>query len=173
VLTKTNLQIIDYLFAGGGASATLLLMQMEKDGLLLGKSIVIIDPDTKTVNDKTYCFWENANETLVHNCQHLISKQWQNVSVNQNTPEELLPMEYFHISSVDLYNELQKIISRNNITRVHEQVNTLESFEDTVYVGLDSGILNSKMVFDSRPPKFSLPKKNEAHLFQSFLGYLI
>lgn len=173
MLTKTNLPIIDYLFAGGGASATLLLMQMEKDGLLLGKSIVIIDPDTKTVNDKTYCFWENANETLVHNCQRLISKQWQNVSVNQNTPEELLPMEYFHISSVDLYNELQKIISRNNITRVHAQVNTLESFEDNVNVVTDTGIFNSKMVFDSRPPKFSLPKKNEAHLFQSFLGYLI
>ena len=165
--------MIDYLFAGGGASATLLLMQMEKDGLLLGKSTFIIDPDTKTVNDKTYCFWENANEILVRNCQHIVSKQWQKVSVNQSAPEELMPMEYFHISSVDLYNELQKIISRNNITRVHAQVNTLESFEDNVNVVTDTGIFNSKMVFDSRPPKFSLPKKNEAHLFQSFLGYLI
>lgn len=165
--------MIDYLFAGGGASATLLLMQMESDGLLLGKSIVIIDPDAKTVNDKTYCFWENANEKLVSDCQHLVSKQWQKVSVNKNSPEELLPMEYFHISSVDVYNELQKIISRNNIKRVHAQVIALESFEDNVNVVTEVGIFNSKMVFDSRPPKYNLPKKNEAHLFQSFLGFLI
>jgi lycopene beta-cyclase len=173
VLTKSKLPVIDYLFAGGGASATLLLMQMEKQNLLTGKSIVIIEPDAKTINDKTYCFWENANDTLVNTCKHLISKQWQKVSVNQNTPEALLPMEYFHISSVDLYNELQKIIVRNNINKISSYVKELLPIEDNIEVITNEETFTAKMVFDSRPPQFNLPKKNEAHLFQSFLGYLI
>ncbi len=173
MLTKSKLPVIDYLFAGGGASATLLLMQMEKQNLLTGKSIVIIEPDAKTLNDKTYCFWENANDTLVKTCKHLISKQWQKVSVNQNTPEALLPMEYFHISSVDLYNELQKIIVRNNINKISSYVKKLLPIEDNIEVITNEETFTAKMVFDSRPPQFSLPKKNEAHLFQSFLGYLI
>ena len=38
---------VDYLFSGAGASATLLLLNMEKHGLLQDKKILIIDPDTK------------------------------------------------------------------------------------------------------------------------------
>ena len=45
---------VDYLFAGAGASATLLLMNMEKQGLLKDKKILILDPDAKDDNDKTY-----------------------------------------------------------------------------------------------------------------------
>ena len=74
---------IDYLFAGAGASATLLLMCMEKQGMLKDKKILILDPDTKYKNDKTYCFWSEKNEQLSLQCRHLINHQWSEVSINQ------------------------------------------------------------------------------------------
>ena len=81
--SQIEFPITDYLFAGAGASATLLLMSMERQGMLKGKNIIIVDPDSKTVNDKTYCFWGENDKWPALQCQHLISRQWDKISVNQ------------------------------------------------------------------------------------------
>lgn len=170
---ENQIAIIDYLFAGAGASATLLLMSLDKRNLLDGKNIVIIDPDTKLKNDKTYCFWENSDDSIVKSCNHLISYEWDKVSVNANKPEFLEPMKYFHISSIDLYNELQKIIKKYNILRIHNPVVQLKNTNYGVEVKTKNETIASKLVFDSRPPSFLPLKTNETHLRQSFLGYVI
>jgi lycopene beta-cyclase len=164
---------VDYLFAGAGASATLLLMCMEKQGLLKDKKILILDPDTKHNNDKTYCFWSEQNEPITLQCQHLISHQWSEVSVNRNKQESLLPKQYFHISSIDVYKELRRIIEQHNLQRIQSSVVELTPFENGVKVTTDTNIWESTMVFDSRPPKYLPLKKDDAHLLQSFIGYVI
>jgi len=164
---------VDYLFAGAGASATLLLMSMEKQGLLKDKKILILDPDNKHNNDKTYCFWSEQNEPITLQCQHLISHQWSEVSVNQNKQETLLPKQYFHISSIDVYKELRRIIEQNNLQRIQSSVVELTPIENGVKVITDTNIWESTIVFDSRPPKYLPLKKEDAHLLQSFIGYVI
>ncbi len=164
---------IDYLFAGAGASAILLLMSLDERGMLHGKNIIIIDPDNKLKNDKTYCFWENSEDLIVKRCKHLISHQWEKVSVNSNKPQLLHPMKYFYISSFDLYKELQRIIEKYNILRIHQPVLALKKSEHGVAVITNDDTFLSKTVFDSRPPYYLNLKKNESHLLQSFLGYVI
>ena len=164
---------IDYLFAGAGASAILLLMSLDERGMLHGKNIVIIDPDNKLKNDKTYCFWENSEDLIVKRCKHLINHQWEKVSVNSNKPQLLHPMKYFYISSFDLYKELQRIIEKYNILRIHQPVLALKKSEHGVAVITNDDTFLSKTVFDSRPPYYLNLKKNESHLLQSFLGYVI
>jgi len=164
---------IDYLFAGAGASAILLLMSLDEREMLHGKNIVIIDPDNKLKNDKTYCFWENSDDLIVKRCKHLISHQWEKVSVNSNKPQLLHPMKYFYISSFDLYKELQRIIEKYNILRIHQPVLALKKSEHGVAVITNDDNFLSKTVFDSRPPYYLNLKKNESHLLQSFLGYVI
>ncbi len=164
---------VDYLFAGAGASATLLLMCMEKQGLLKDKKILILDPDTKHNNDKTYCFWSEQNEAITLQCQHLISHQWSEVSVNRNKQESLLPKQYFHISSIDVYTESRRIIEQHNLQRIQSSVVELTPFENGVKVITDTDIWESTIVFDSRPPKYLPLKKDDAHLLQSFIGYVI
>ena len=164
---------VDYLFAGAGASATLLLMCMEKQGLLKDKKIFILDPDTKNNNDKTYCFWSEQNEPITLQCQHLISHQWSEVSVNRNEQESLLPKKYFHISGIDVYKELRRIIDQYNLQRLQGSVIELSTTEHGVKVITDSQIWESSLVFDSRPPKYLPLKNDDAHLLQSFIGYVI
>jgi lycopene beta-cyclase len=164
---------VDYLFAGAGASATLLLMCMEKQGLLKDKKILILDPDTKHNNDKTYCFWSDQNEHITTQCQHLISHKWSEVSVNRNKQESLLPKKYYHISGIDVYKELRRIIEQNNLQRINGSVVELSPVENGVKVITDTDIWESPMVFDSRPPKYLPLKKDDAHLLQSFIGYVI
>ena len=164
---------VDYLFAGAGASATLLLMCMEKQGLLKDKKILILDPDTKNNNDKTYCFWSEQNEQLTLQCRHLISHEWDEVRVNRNEQESLLPKKYFHISGIDVYKELRRIIDQHHLQRIQSSVIELTPIENGVKVITDIGIWESSFVFDSRPPKYLRLKKDDAHLLQSFIGYVI
>ena len=164
---------VDYLFSGAGASATLLLLNMEKQGLLQDKKILIIDPDTKQNNDKTYCFWSEQNEPLTLLCRNLISHQWDEVSVNRNIKESLLPKKYFHISSIDVYKELRRIINQYNFQRIQGSVIEMTAIENGVKVITDSNIWESSLVFDSRPPKYLPPKNDDTHLLQSFIGYVI
>ena len=164
---------VDYLFAGAGASATLLLMNMEKQGLLKDKKILILDPDAKDDNDKTYCFWAEQNQQLTESCRHLISHQWEEVSVNRNKQESLLPKKYFHISGIDVYKELKRIINQYHLQRIQSSVVELISIENGVKVITDTNIWESSFVFDSRPPKYLPLQNDDAHLLQSFIGYVI
>jgi lycopene beta-cyclase len=164
---------VDYLFSGAGASATLLLLNMEKQGLLQDKKILIIDPDTKHNNDKTYCFWSEQNEPLTLLCRNLISHQWDEVSVNRNIKESLLPKKYFHISSIDVYKELRRIINQYNFQRIEGSVIEMITIENGVKVITDTSVCESSLVFDSRPPKYLPPKNDDTHLLQSFIGYVI
>ena len=146
---------------------------MEKRGLLKDKKVVVIDPDAKNTNDKTYCFWSNPNEPIAQQCGHLISYRWERASIGQNQPQSLSPLNYAHLSSIDLYGELHRIISDNNIQRIYGAVLSLETSETGVQLTTENGNWYAQTVFDSRTPQYLKPKTNEAHLFQSFMGYVI
>jgi lycopene beta-cyclase len=164
---------VDFLFAGGGAAATILLMSMERHGLLAGKSWVVVEPSPKTSNDKTFCFWGKPDELPAAACSHLISKQWGFVRVNNADSESLSPQYYHHVSSLDLYNELRRLIDRHAGQIIHTRVHqtTIENGRPLVFT--DTEVWSAALVFDSRTPTYLPAKNNEAHLIQSFLGYLI
>ena len=163
----------DYLFAGAGASAALLLMCMDNQGLLHNKKIIILDPDPKSLMRKTFCFWGESDEMPASFCQHLIRNEWEKVRVNQNIPESILPQKYFHIAGVDLYHELQRIIKKNNIQLLETPVSSIQSDSNGVEVNTSQVNLRATKVFDSRPPRFLPTERGEVHLLQSFIGFVI
>jgi len=170
---STHFPPIDYLFAGAGASATLILMRLEKYGLLENKSVLILDPDTKTEDDKTYCFWSNPNSQPAIDCKHLISHRWSDISINKKPAESLMPQAYHHISGLDVYKELRRIVAHHQLTRLQGGVLEIKPNKNNVTVISDIGTWEAKTVFDSRPPQYAPLKKEDAHLIQSFLGYVI
>ncbi len=165
----------DYLFAGAGASTTLLLMSMEKRGMLYNKSIAIIDPDDKSKNDKTYCFWAKHDDDISIACKDLISYRWNKIIVNKNIEESLEPLEYLHITGQDVYTELKRIIQQYNIHRVHDSVDLIQKENDYIHVHSNktNNTYHSKLVFDSRTPKYQINSINQYQLYQSFIGYVI
>lgn len=169
----TQVAKLDYLFVGAGASTSLLLMRLEHHGLLSGKNILILDPADKLNNDKTYCFWTDQNDQLAQGCAHLISHQWEKVRVNQNQQESLLPQKYFHISSLDLYNDLRRIVQKYAIKRLQQKVLAIRSIENGLEIITESENWKTSLVFDSRPSKYLAAKEDEVHLLQSFIGYII
>ena len=163
----------DYIFIGAGASATLLLRSLESRGLLTNKKIALIDGDAKKSNDKTYCFWTSLDDPIAQNCQHLFSQTWSKISVNRQEPETLENARYVHISSMAVYDECRRIIEQHQLARIYVSVLSLESTENGVRVKTENGDFYAETIFDSRPPVFAVPEKNEALLWQTFIGYII
>ena len=163
----------DYIFIGAGASATLLLRSLESRGLLINKKIALIDADDKRKNDKTYCFWTSLDDNIAQNCQHLFSQTWSKISVNRQEPETLENSRYVHISSIALYDECRRIVDQHQLVRVHSAVSSIVRTENGVHVITENGDFHAETIFDSRPPAFALPEKNEALLWQTFIGYVI
>ena len=163
----------DYIFIGAGASATLLLRSLESRGLLANKKIALIDADDKRKNDKTYCFWTSVDDNIAQNCQHLYSQTWSKISVNRQEPETLENSRYVHISSIALYDECRRIVDQHQLVRVHSSVSSIDRTENGVQVITENGEFHAETIFDSRPPAFALPEKNEALLWQTFIGHII
>lgn len=58
------MQKYDYIIAGGGLAGLSLAYYMNQT-VLREKSILIIDQDTKTKNDRTWCFWEKRSSKSI------------------------------------------------------------------------------------------------------------
>jgi len=173
-MQPTNkIQVYDYVFIGAGASTILLLLSLELNNQLQDKNILIIDPDLKNQNDKTYCFWGNAQEPFIQNIAHIVSHRWNSFAVNQSLTDKTSNIEYFHIKGIDLYQELNRIIQKFNVNRSYLTVNEIKENNDHTQVLSESETWFSKMVFDSRPPNFLKPNNHQAHLFQSFVGFVV
>jgi lycopene beta-cyclase len=168
-LSKT----FDYIFAGYGAAASLLILQLHNKNLLDKLSILIVDPERKNKNDKTFCFWANEEEDIVKDLQHLIKHTWSNVLIQDagNTP--LAPLTYHHISSIDLYDEVLKLEKSYGWDRLICSVEHVSNDEIGAYIIANGEIIRGNKVFDSRTPKYKKPKAGETHIFQSFVGWEI
>ena len=105
----------DYIFIGAGASSTLLLRSLESRGLLANKKIAVIDSDSKSTNDKTYCFWTSLDDDIAQDCNALISENWSKVSVNQQNPESLENQEYSETHLNTLMKEYKKNMDNRDI----------------------------------------------------------
>lgn len=50
----------DMIFLGGGCAALSLLVRLVQSGQFAGFRFLVVDPDRKTANDRTWCFWEKG-----------------------------------------------------------------------------------------------------------------
>ena len=167
-------EIVDYVFIGLGAANSLIIRQMYHQGLLIDASIVIIDPDEKLLNDKTFCFWATEQELQDLGLTSLISHQWSKLGIGDKLIQSVSPYHYHHISSIALYDELRDILSTCNVRFIRERAESIIQDENgycLIYTSTSS--FTAFHVFDSRPPQWNPPAPNETFLLQSFVGWRI
>ncbi|MCO6357561.1 lycopene cyclase family protein [Roseivirga pacifica] len=118
------MKAFDYIIAGGGvAGLTLSYLLLAPE--YRQKSVLLIDRQTKTDNDKTFCFWEKG-ENLFEN---LVSKTWPRAQVKGtefNKSYDLAPYKYKMVRSADFYTFIYKqIADAPNFTVVQEEVQAI------------------------------------------------
>jgi lycopene beta-cyclase len=58
----------DLALVGAGGAGMCLLLALHQQGLLAERRILVLEPEAKTSNDRTWCFWEKGEgyfETVV------------------------------------------------------------------------------------------------------------
>lgn len=174
ILFKENIPTYDFLFIGLGAANCLILNQLFEKNLLENKKIAIIEPDVENIINRTFCFWAEKSELQHLELTNFIEYHWDNIQINNWTEQSLKPLGYYHIPGIIIFEKVQSILDVINVTIF--DCGYLGSPVSKGYfqkINIKEENVQSKIVFDNRPPKLSLPEKNESILWQSFLGWFI
>jgi len=164
-------QIYDFVFIGLGASNSLILLSLIRKGLIKDKKIAVFEPDNKSNNDKTYCFWANADSSIVNELSSIISKSFNSISVNDAKTENIETCPYHYIRSIDLYNLTTKLLQKAKIEIHRKSIKEFTTDNSFNLLHTENGTFYTRLTFDSRPPSLSSIPENEIHLYQSFLGW--
>ncbi len=163
----------DYIICGGGM-AGLSLAYYLKTSSLAYKSILIIEPQEKNNNDRTWAFWEATENTF----EHLLYKSWTSVTYtdNQNHKQILDIGNYTYklLRGIDFYNfvigELKRV---GNIEWLKESVIAIEEKNDFATVSTSEGKkFQANYVFDSTY-KLKLDDKKNHNFLQHFKGVIL
>src|SRR5690348_4154254 len=94
----------DYIVAGAGAAGVSLVMHMIECGKFTDKSILLVDRSRKNVDDRTWCFWEEAPGLFESVVYKRWEKMWFHGFNNNSRLNEISPYQYKMIRSIDFYN---------------------------------------------------------------------
>ena len=163
----------DFIFVGAGASASLILLQLKKRKILDQFSVLLVDAELKSRSDKTFCFWAEAHSDIVQDLDDFIKHSWGSLIDTNAAIKEILPYKYHHIDSLDLYNFVQEIEREHGIDRIIAKVDQLSEDDHGPYLLANEKIIRGRTIFDSRTPVFQKTSKEQRHLYQSFVGWVI
>jgi len=163
----------DYIIIGNGLAGFQLALKLSQDSYFNDKQIALIDPSEKSVNDKTWSFWQ----TEPSQWNSIITKSWKKASVFTSKKEinlELNPYTYNTVKALDFYTEAKaQLNTKENIQFIIEEVTSVKDNE-TVLVTTNRNSYSASHVFDSRlPDEFSVENKSSISIIQHFKGWII
>ena len=164
----------DYIILGAGAAGLLLAKKMSEDAFFSSKSILLIDKDTKQINDRTWCFWETKDSELAS----LVHKTWEHIYVAGATLKKsfpIAPYTYKMIRGEDFYNTHLAVVKANkNATILFEEVESWTDVEEHVVVKTTNFTYEGTQVFNSIFDYQPLLKQQKYPVLQQhFLGWFI
>lgn len=158
----------DYAIIGAGAAGLQLLLKMVNDPFFKEKSILVLEKDSKSANDRTWCFWERG-ETI---WDQLATHTWTHghfINSKEEVDFELPPYKYKMVRSADFYAYAKKYIL-DHVDWIEEDI---QSVDNQIITGKKS-TYSARHIFDSRIPKEFFEKQSEYHsLIQHFKGWFI
>jgi lycopene beta-cyclase len=165
--------IYDYIICGGGMSGLSLAYQLSRSKIS-DKKILIIDPERKTKNDRTWAFWEKTDNPF----DHLLYKKWDNVKIIDSHKSEktyrLGEYRYKLLRGIDFYDFANTHLDRfPNIVFCLDKVENISENTDNVEVTtISKQKFTAQYVFDSTF-KLNLESKKHQNLLQHFKGLVI
>ncbi|MBT8289435.1 MAG: lycopene cyclase [Muriicola sp.] len=140
----------DFIIIGAGAAGLMLADGLGKDPAFRDKSILLLDKNDKTRNDRTWCIWEKGTGPF----DELIHKEWKQIYFAGKKHKEsyqIAPYSYKMIKGIDFYSHyLTRIKSYSNITFKPARVLDIEeNSEGRVVVKTDQENFCTAQVFNS------------------------
>jgi len=168
------LRTFTYIIAGGGCAGLSVALHLAKLGPA-SASILIIDQDIKTTNDRTWCFWHDDALSV---SRSVISKSWSNLSFHSgtySTQSSISPFTYSMVRSADWYEHMHRQLA--DFPQVSYQRARIEEIDEDLlgpFVLADSKIIRGRTILNSCKPAPVQPAQSPTyHLWQHFKGWWI
>ena len=165
--------VYDFAIVGAGAAGLQLAIAMVEDPWFVNKKVLILDKDTKSTNDKTWCFWEKGQGKW----DAIITQNWSSgkfITKNQDLDLAISPYRYKMLEAINFYEYAQsKIKDAKNFDWVNEEVKEVQVGEKPQII-TDNQLFTTHQVFDSRiDPAFHQNGDSYIRLLQHFKGWFI
>ena len=162
----------NYIICGGGASGLLLASKLISDAFFSNKNVLLIEKDSKNLNDRTWCFWEKGKGEL----DHIVSKKWKSAifkAKNFKTNFSTNPYTYKLIRGIDFYKNFNYLKTKHqNLTYLNTKINSIDKRSSKVKT--DKGDFIGDFIFTSLIDFDKLINYNKYPLLkQHFVGQLV
>jgi lycopene beta-cyclase len=169
-----NTSSFDYIIIGAGAAGLMLADAMISDDFFSGKSILLLDKDSKKSNDRTWCFWEKGEgqfDTIVH-------KKWNHIYFGGKQFSKRYPINpytYKMVRGIHFYESvLQRIESHPNLDFKQTEVTDVSDTGEIVRVSTSTATYQGRKVFNSIfNYEMATHQKKYPVLQQHFLGWYV
>lgn len=166
--------VYDYAIAGAGAAGMQLAMALLDSGYCDGKRLLILEPDSKTANDRTWSFWEKGSGKW----DALTWKQWSSASFLQDDCTLNFPVHPYRYKSIraSTFNAfvLQQLHAHPAVTYLQEAVTQVVEGTPVSLHTAAGNTYKAAMVFDSRlPERYALEKQQYPFVLQHFKGWVV
>ena len=163
----------DYLIVGGGAAGLSLAYHLAQEPRLASRRVLLIEPDTKDQNDRTWSFWSDAPTPF----DGIVAHEWHRLAFRSPGFERVFDLgsyRYQTINGLDYYRFVrQALADKPQFSQVQATVELLENTPVGVRAITSAGVFTARYAFDSRPPNLAQLRQPEKHryLLQHFVGW--
>ncbi len=169
-----NEERYDIVIAGAGGAGLWLANAILARKLPL--KVLLLDPDPKNSNDRTWCFWaRDPNEA-----DTVVSHRWNRFRITDGSFDrevELAPYDYRMVRGIDFYERSRsRIAESGTITWVRDRVLRLDDGEEAVVAHTEAGrVIRAKWAFDGRYEYGRLKPDTQRNVavLQHFLGLVV
>ncbi|MBF9142910.1 lycopene cyclase family protein [Hymenobacter properus] len=163
----------DYLIVGGGAAGLSLAFHIAQEPRLATKRVLIIEPEAKDQNDRTWSFW--TDEPTVFD--GVVTHEWSQIAFRSPGFDKVINLgryRYKTINGLDYYHFVRRALADNPQFRFEQgSVTALENTASGVRAATATGKFTARYGFDSRPPDLAKLQQPARHryLLQHFVGW--
>ncbi|OWP64692.1 Lycopene cyclase [Hymenobacter amundsenii] len=163
----------DYLIVGGGAAGLSLAYHISQEPRLADKRVLLLEPEAKDQNDRTWSFWADA-PTLFDG---IVAHEWSSIAFRSPDFEQTFDLNrhrYKMIRGLDFYRFVRQMLVENpQFTWLKTTVTAVADMPDGARVTTPEGEFRGRYAFDSRPPQLAELRQPARHryLLQHFVGW--
>ena len=167
------MKFYDFVIAGAGCSGLSLATALSKANVK--QSILLIDNNIHTNQDKTWCFWDLPNLSPLP----FTTTVWQNLtfySDNYEKKEKILPFNYVGVKSGDFYKYSYEVLKNaKNIDIIEENIERIYGLESGACLETKTQKFHCHYLFNSTAISAGHPKSYSTNsaLKQHFQGWFV
>jgi lycopene beta-cyclase len=162
----------DYAIIGGGAAGLSLAYYMAQEPRLADKRVLLLEPEAKDQNDRTWSFWTDESSPF----DGIVVGEWRKIAFRSPGFERIFDLgryRYNTIRGLDYYKLVYVALAARpqQFTLVRGSVSELVNDTVGVLVRSSAGDFRARYAFDSRPPRIQ-PQPDKYHYqVQHFVGW--